>query len=102
MLNYGEFSMSINGKPTWVSHAFANENTVRCMRPKRRRFAHCKCKNVALTLDLGLQPRSRVRAVFSQSQCASHYFGLVYRNILMHNNNAEKLFENMLIKLFDK
>ena len=35
------------------SHEFIMKNRVRYMRPHGR-FAHCSCKNAALTLDLGL------------------------------------------------
>ena len=35
------------------SHEFVKKNMVRYMRPHGR-FAHCSCKNAALTLDLGL------------------------------------------------
>ena len=35
------------------SHEFVKKNMVRYMRPHSR-FAHCSCKNAALTLDLGL------------------------------------------------
>ena len=35
------------------SHEFVMQNKVRYMRPHAR-FAHCSCKNAALTLDLGL------------------------------------------------
>ena len=40
----------------WANSGFAcscKENMVRYIRPHRR-FAHCSCKNAALTLDLGL------------------------------------------------
>ena len=35
------------------SHEFVKKNMVRYMRPHRR-FAHCSCKNAALSLDFGL------------------------------------------------
>ena len=35
------------------SHKFVKKNMVRYMKPHGR-FAHCSCKNAALTLDLGL------------------------------------------------
>ena len=35
------------------SHEFVKKNMVRYMRPHGR-FAHCSCKNAALTFDLGL------------------------------------------------
>ena len=52
-LNYAEFSMSANGEPTRVSHAFVKKNMVRYMRPHGR-FAYWSCEKAALTLKLGL------------------------------------------------
>ena len=52
-LNYGAFSMSVNGEPTRVSHAFVKKNMVRYMRPHGR-FAYWSCEKAAFTLKLSL------------------------------------------------
>ena len=41
-LSFGAFSMSVNGKPTRVSHAFVKKNKVRYIRPHGR-FTHHSC-----------------------------------------------------------
>ena len=46
------------------SHEFVKKNMVRYMMPYGR-FAHCSCKNAALTLDLGLS---------ASAQCANRPF----------------------------
>ena len=55
-LSYGAFSMSPNGEPTRVSHAFVKKSMARFMKPHGR-FAHCSCENQARTRDRDRQAK---------------------------------------------
>ena len=71
-LSYGAFSMSVNGEPTRISHAFVKKYMIRYMRAHGR-FAHCSCENTAKNRGQG---RQAVR---------EPHFGLLCRNILFLN-----------------
>ena len=76
----------------WVnsgSHEFVKKNMVRYMRPHGR-FAHCSCKNAALTLDLGLSASAAgscciftlaVRQPPVFASCIEIYYFLVMKNM---------------------
>ena len=71
------------------SHEFVKTNMVRYMRPHRR-FAHCSCKNAALTLGV------RVRAAFLHLQCANRPFWPLVSKYTMSFKKSTN-FENLFI-----
>ena len=67
------------------SHEFVNKNMVRYMRPHGR-FAHCSCKNAALTVGLS---RGFMLHFYTFSAPTAR-FGLLYRNILVWSSRGSE------------
>ena len=89
-MSCGALSMSVNGEPTRVSHEFVKKNVVRYMRPHGR-FAHCSCKNAALTLDFDLSTSAAgSRCIFTlggrQSTVLASRIEIYYSRIVVQPN----------------
>ena len=76
-LNYGSFSISVNGEATRVSHPFVKKNIVRYMR-LHGQFVHCLCGNEVFV--------PHFHTCGARTAC----FIFLYRNILLYCRKTMK------------